>query len=91
MDDKKENHSNPKRMPKRNRPQQLQTHNMSTDDVEYTHCTLQGGDLQFANKQQTISRGTESMLQGKLGYKSATIHWSTHSQREKNETEKSMA
>ena len=37
MDDQKKDHPNPKRPPKRNYPQQLQTYNVPTDDVENTN------------------------------------------------------
>ena len=36
MDDQRKDCPDPKRLPKRNRPEQLQTHNMPTDDVENT-------------------------------------------------------
>ena len=39
MDDKKKDHPGAKRLPKRNRLQQLQTHNMPTDDMENTNGT----------------------------------------------------
>ena len=37
MDDKSKDHSDPKRSPKKNHPQQLQTHNMPTNYVENTN------------------------------------------------------
>ena len=39
MDDWNENHSDSKRPPQMNRPKQLSTHNMPTDDVENTKST----------------------------------------------------
>ena len=32
---------------------------MSTDDVDNTKVTNQGGDISFTNKQQTVPRGTK--------------------------------
>ena len=39
MDDQREDHSNPKRPPQRNRPKQLWTHNVAADDVENNNGT----------------------------------------------------
>ena len=39
MDDRRKDHSDPKRPPKRNRPHQLQIHNVPTEDVENTNAT----------------------------------------------------
>ena len=43
MDDKRKDRPDRKRLPKRHRPQQLQTHNVPTDDVENTNSTNLGG------------------------------------------------
>ena len=53
MDDGSKNHPDPKRTPKRKHPQQQQTHNVPTDDVENTNGTNKGG---FANKLQTVPK-----------------------------------
>ena len=42
MDDQKKDPTDPKRTPKRNRPQQLQTHNVRTDGVKNTNGTNLG-------------------------------------------------
>ena len=39
IDDQMEDHSNPKRPPKRNDPKQLLTHNVPADDVENANGT----------------------------------------------------
>ena len=89
IDDQRKNHPDSKRTPKRNHPQQLQTHNVPINDVENTNGTNKGGDLLFANKLRTVPRETERTLQGNGRNRRAAIHWSTHSQREQNETKKS--
>ena len=37
MDDKREDHSDPKRPPQKNQPRQLKTHQVPTNDVENTN------------------------------------------------------
>ena len=54
------------RPPKRNRPQQLQAHNVPTDDVENRNGTNHG-DLLFANKLRTVHQKTENCHEGKRG------------------------
>ena len=49
MDDQRKDHPDPKRLPKRSHSQQLQIHNLPTDDVENTNGTNQREDLLFAN------------------------------------------
>ena len=39
MDDKRKEHPDSKRLPKRNHPEQLQIHNLPTDHVENTNGT----------------------------------------------------
>ena len=63
MDDQGKDRPDPKRLPRRNRPQQLQTHNVPTDDVENTNGTNYEGDLQFANKLRTVPRRIGRMPQ----------------------------
>ena len=53
-----------KKYPPKDPPQQLQTHNLPTDDVETTNGTNQGGDLLFVNKLQTFPRRTKRVLKG---------------------------
>ena len=78
-----------RKAPKKESPQQLQTHNVFTYNVENTNGTNQLGDLGFTNKPPTILRGKERMTQGNQMYRRASIHWSTHLQRQENKTEKS--
>ena len=39
MDDQREDYFDPKRSPQTNLPEQLETHNMPTEDVEITNGT----------------------------------------------------
>ena len=89
MDDLRKDHIDSKRSPWRNRPKQLHSHNMPTDDVENTNGTDKGKDLCLANKPQIVPRGTEKMLQMIHRHRIATLHWLTDPQREQDETEKS--
>ena len=75
MDDQRKDNPDPKRPPKRNRHQQLQTHNVPTTDVENTNDTDQRGDLLFTNKPRTVLRRTERMPQGNKRNMRYTIHW----------------
>ena len=79
MDDERKDYPDPKRTPKRNRPKQLQTHNVPTDDIENTNSKNQGGDLLFANRKDA-AREKEN--------KRSILHCSTHLQGELNEKEK---
>ena len=49
MDDLRKDHIDPKGAKQRNQPKQLQTHNLSTDDVENINRTNKGRDLLLAN------------------------------------------
>ena len=69
-----------KKKKKRNCTQQLLTHNGPTDYMKNTNGANQGGDLLFANKPRTVSRGAERILQGNKRNRNATLHWSTHPQ-----------
>ena len=50
MDVQKKDHIDLKVPKQRNRPRQLQTHNLPTDDVENINSTNKGRDLLLANK-----------------------------------------
>ena len=50
MDDQRKDQIHPERLPQKNHLKQLQTHNMSTYDVENTNDTNLGRDLRFTNK-----------------------------------------
>ena len=58
MDDQRKDHIDPIGPKQRNRPKQIQTHNLPTNDVEKINSTNKGRDLLLANKPQT-----ERMLQ----------------------------
>ena len=49
MDDQRKDHIDPKGPKQRNRPKQLQTHNLPTDDVENISSTNKGRGLLLAN------------------------------------------
>ena len=74
MDDKRNDLSDPDRPLKKNYPQQLQTRDVSTDDVKNTNGTNKEGDLLLANKPRTVSRRTERMPCGDQGNRRTTIH-----------------
>ena len=91
MDDQREDHPHPKRYQQRNRPQQLltqtlQTLNVPSGDVENTDETSEGRNFLLVHKPQCVPRGTEKITQGEQSNWTATIHWSTYSQGEQNET-----
>ena len=50
MDNQRKGHIGPKRPKQRNRPKQLQTHNLPSNDVENTNSTNKGRDLLLANR-----------------------------------------
>ena len=50
MDDKRKDHTDPKRPPQKNCPKQLQTMNVLTYDVENINGTNKGRDLCLADK-----------------------------------------
>ena len=53
-----------KKTPKKEPPlQQLQTHNLPTDDIKNTIGTTKGGDLLSANKPQAVPWETEMTSQ----------------------------
>ena len=89
MDDQRKYHIDPKAPKQRNRPKQLQTHNLTTDDVENIDSTNKGRDLLLANKPRIISWGTERMLQRIQRHSKVTFHGSTHLKWEQDQTEKS--
>ena len=45
MDDQRKDNIDPERHPQRNSPKQLQTHNVSTDEVENLNGAHKGRDL----------------------------------------------
>ena len=82
MDDKKKDHPDRNRPPKRNFTKQLQTHNVLRDDVENCNGTNQGGDSLFVNKPWTVPWRIERIAQGIKRDRRSTIHWSTYPQGE---------
>ena len=55
VDDQRKDHIDPKVRKQRNRPQHLQTHNLTTNDVENINSTNKGIDLLLFNKQRSLS------------------------------------
>ena len=88
MDDHRQDHIDPKRLPKRKHPKQQQTHKMPTYDVENTMGTNKERYLFLANKSQIAPCGTERMQQMIQRNRRTTLHWSAHPQREQDKTQK---
>ena len=63
MDDQKKDHIDPEGPNQRNRPKQLQTHNLTTDDMENINSINKGRDLLLTNKPRIIPWETERILQ----------------------------
>ena len=61
MDDQRKDHIDPRNPTQRNRPKQLLSHNLLTDDVENINSTNEGRDLLFTNKPQLVPWRTERM------------------------------
>ena len=78
-----------KRPKQRNRPKQLQTHNLPTNNVENINSANRGRYLLLANKPRIFPWRTERMLQRIQRYSWIALHRSTHSKWEQNRTEKS--
>ena len=64
MDDQRKDHTDPKWTAKRDRPKQLQIHNLPTGHVKNTNGTNKGIDLFLANKPRIIPWGTEGCGKG---------------------------
>ena len=64
MHDQWKDYPDSKRHQKKNYTQQLQMHNVPTDDVENTNGINKGWDFQLINKLQTVTRETERMPKG---------------------------
>ena len=63
----------------RNRPNQLQTHNLPTDDMENINSTNRG-DLLLANKHRIVPCSTEMILQMIQRHSLVTFHRCIHPQ-----------
>ena len=63
MDDQRKDNIDTKGSKQRDRPKQLQTHNLSTDNVENINSTNKGRDLLLANKLWIAHWGVERMPQ----------------------------
>ena len=88
MDDRRKDFLDPKRPLRRNRFQQLQTHNVPTDDVENTDGTNYSGDLLFGNKPKTVPRITERMPQRNEMEQKDLLYTNPNPQGEQNKTKK---
>ena len=89
VDDQRKDHIDTKGPKQRNRPKQLQTHNLPTNDMENINSTNKGRDLLLANKLQIVPWRTEMMLQRIQRHLRITSHRSTHARWEQHQTEKS--
>ena len=74
-----------KRTQAKERPQQLQTYDLPTDDVENINSTNKGRGLLLANKPQFVPWSTERIQR----HSSVTWHRSTHPKWKPNQTERS--
>ena len=74
---------------KRNCSKQLQTDNLSTNDVENTNSTNKGKDLQLTNKPWIVPWRTERMPQRIQRHSRITLHRSTHPEWGQDQTKKS--
>ena len=54
LDDQRKDHMDPKGLKQRNCSKQLQTDNLSTNDVENTNSTNKGKDLLLTNKLRIV-------------------------------------
>ena len=85
----RKDHIDTKGPKQRNSTNQLQTHNLPTNDVENINSTNKGRDLLLANKPWIIPWRTDRMLQRIQRHSRITLHRSTHSKWEQDQTEKS--
>ena len=85
-----DDHIDPKRPSKRNRPKQLQTNNVPTDDVENFSSINKEIDSLIVNKPRIVPWGIERMPQKIQRYRTTTLHWSAPPQRGQDETQKSV-
>ena len=74
MDDQRKDLTDTKRPLSKKHPKQLQTHNVTTYNVENAKCTNKGRDLRLANKLRIVPRGIERMPQMIQRYRIATLH-----------------
>ena len=88
MDEQRKDHIDSKRPKQRNRPKQLQTHNLPTDDMENIYSTNKGRNLLLANKPRIVPWGTERMLQRIQKHSKVTLHRSTHPKQEQKKKKK---
>ena len=89
MDEQRKDYIDPERPPQRNRPKQLQTHNLPDYDVENIRSTNKGGNLKLANKLWIVPWGAERVPQRIQRHRRATLHRSAHPQQEEEQMEKS--
>ena len=89
MDNQRKDHIDTKGPKQRNRPKQLQTHNVPTNDWENINSTNKGRNLLLANKPWFVPWWTERMLQRIQRHSRITLHGSTHSKWKQDQTEKS--
>ena len=92
VDDHRKEHIDTKGPKQRNHLKKLQTHNLPTNDVENDveniNSTNKGRDLLLANKPRIVPWRTERMLQRIQRHSRITLHRSTHSKWQQNQTEK---
>ena len=89
MNDQRKNHIDPKGPKQKNRPKQLLTHNLTTNDVENINSTNKKRDLLLAKKLRVVPWEAERMLPRIQRHCRVTLHRSANPKREQDQTEKS--
>ena len=89
LDDERKDHIGPKGPKQRKCSKQLQTDNLSTNDVENTNSKNKGKYLLLANKPRIVPWRTERMPQRIQRHGRVTLRRSAYPKREQDQTEKS--
>ena len=74
VDNQRKNHIDQEGPKQMNRPKQLQTHKLSTDDLENINSTCKERDFLFANKPRIVPRGKQWMPQRIQRHNRVTFH-----------------
>ena len=88
MDDQQKDRIDPKGPKQRNRPKNLQTHNLSTNDVENINSPNKVRDLLLANEARIVPWGAERMPKRIQRHSRVTFQRPAHPKREQDQTEK---
>ena len=83
MNDQRKDHIEAKGLKQRNRPNQLQTYNLPSDDEEIINSTNKRRDLLLANKPRNGNNAAKIQRHSRV-----TLYRSAHPKREQDQTEK---